>query len=98
MGAEPRHGQAILENGYGYTEWVQNFRVLLWQAGIAENHAVSELPPLLLGSTDATLANEVAEWLERQTQRRASLWKKSLRLLRKPPEIFLKQLARQLGY
>ena len=98
MGADPLHAQAIIEKGYGYPEWVDNFRALLAHAGLPEEKVVMEVLPLLLSGTDATLASKVATWLEHQTGRRAGLWKKSLRLLRKPPEIFLKQLVRQLGY
>jgi len=98
MGSDAVQATAILEKGYGYADWVTNFRALLAHARIPETKAVAEVRPILLNSTDATLVSRIAAWLEPQTGQRAGLWKKALRLMRKPPEIFLKQLARQLDY
>ena len=48
FGVSPVHVEAILEKGYGYKEWVANFRAKLKSLGIAEEQAVADLTPALM--------------------------------------------------
>lgn len=49
LGGKATNQGEILERGYGYTSWIGNFRRELADAGIAEEFALKELIPVLMG-------------------------------------------------
>lgn len=48
LGGKAAHKKAILDNGYGYTQWIRDFRNRLESNGISEQLALKELSPILM--------------------------------------------------
>jgi len=48
LGGKATHKSKILDDGYGYSSWIKDFRKRLKDAGISEQTALKELQPILM--------------------------------------------------
>lgn len=48
LGGTPIHQAAILERGYGYKDWVANFRAKIARLGLSEAEVLADLSPYLM--------------------------------------------------
>lgn len=67
LGGKAIHKQQILEEGYGYNQWVSSFRERLKIAGIDEQTAIDELMPILMSDYRLVLS-EISNFFKRHNK------------------------------
>ncbi|WP_051269753.1 phage head morphogenesis protein [Flavobacterium suncheonense] len=67
LGGKATHQKDILENGYGYREWISDFRQNLKEKGISEDKALNFFMPHLMQNY-STIGGKIREFFEENTK------------------------------